>query len=88
MHYEYAGAMLAVRRTRDLARSALPDAPVEADRTRRGTDLLGHLRQVQRKEQELTEAHQRTRRAHRHAGWVLWSAGIGLLLAVIALATG
>jgi hypothetical protein len=71
----------------DLARSALPDAPVEADRTRRETDLLDHLRQVQRKEQ-VPEAHQRTRWAHRHAGWVLWSAGIGLLLAVIALATG
>jgi len=88
MLYDYVGAMLAVRRTRDRARSALPDAPVEADRTRRATDLLDHLRQVQRKEQEFTQAHQRTRRAHRHAGWVLWSAGIGLLLAVIALAGG
>jgi hypothetical protein len=88
MLYEYVGAMLAVRRTRDLARSALPDAPVESDRTGRATDLLDHLRRVQRKEQEFTQAHQRTRRAHRHAGWVLSSAGIGLLLAVITLATG
>jgi hypothetical protein len=90
MLYDYVGAMLAVRRTRDRdrARSALPDAPVESDRTRRATDLPDHLRQVQRKEQEFTQAHQRTRPAHRHAGWVLRSAGIGLLLAVIALATG
>jgi hypothetical protein len=71
MLYDYVGAMLAVRRTRDLARSALPDAPVESDRTRGATDLLDHLPQVQRKEQEFTQAHQRTRRAHRHAGWVL-----------------
>jgi hypothetical protein len=54
MLYEYVGAMLAVRRTRDLARSALPGALVEADRTRGATDLLDHLRQVQRKEQEFT----------------------------------
>ena len=85
MLYDYVGAMLAVRRTRDLARSALPDAPVEADRTRRATD---HLRHVQRKEQEFTQAHQRTRRAHRHAGWGAVVGGIGLLLAAIALATG
>ena len=58
MLYEHVGAMLAVRRTRDLARSALPDAPVEVDRTRRATDLPDHLRQAQRKEQEFTEAHQ------------------------------
>jgi hypothetical protein len=87
MLYDYVGAML-VRRTRDLARSALPDAPVEAERPRRATDLLDHLRQMQRKDQAFMEAHQRTRRAHRHAGWVLWSAGIGLLLAVLALAGG
>ena len=57
MLYDYVGAMLAVRRTRDRARSALPDAPVESDRTRRATDLPDHLRRVQRKEQEFTEAH-------------------------------
>jgi hypothetical protein len=62
MLYQYVGAMLAVRRTRDLARSALPDAPVEADRTRRATDLPNHLRQVQPKEQEFTQAHQQTAR--------------------------
>jgi hypothetical protein len=88
MLYEYVGAMLAVRRTRDLARSALPDAPVEADRRRRASDLPDHLRHVQRKEQEFTQAHQRTRRAHRHAGWGAVVGGIGLLLAAIALATG
>ena len=54
MLYDYVGAMLAVRRTRDLARSALPDAPVEADRTGRATDLPNHLWQVEPKEQEFT----------------------------------
>jgi hypothetical protein len=88
MLYDYVAALIALQRTRDLARSALPDAPVNSDLRRRETGLLDHCRQVQREEQAFTEAHRWTGRAHRHAGWALWSAGIGVLLAAIALVTG
>jgi hypothetical protein len=33
------------------------------------------------------EAHLWARRAHRHAIWALWSSGVGILLAIIALLT-
>jgi hypothetical protein len=50
-------------------------------------DLLDHYWQVQREELALNEAHRWARRAHRHAIWALWSSGVGMLLAVIALLT-
>jgi hypothetical protein len=37
---------------------------------------------VQREELAFRKAH---RWAHRHASWALWSSGVGMLLAVIAL---
>jgi hypothetical protein len=43
-------------------------------------DLLDHYWQVQREEQAFKEA-------HRWAIWALWSSGVGILLAVIALFT-
>jgi hypothetical protein len=46
-------------------------------------DLLDHYWQVQREEQAFKQAH----RAHRHASWALWSSGVGMLLAVIAVVT-
>jgi hypothetical protein len=50
-------------------------------------DLLDHYWQVQREEQAFKEAHRWARRAHRWAIWALWSSGVGILLAVIALFT-
>jgi hypothetical protein len=43
---------------------------------------------VQRQERAFKEAHRWARRARRDATWALWSAGIGILLAVVALVTG
>jgi hypothetical protein len=54
----------------------------------RETDLLDHYHRVQRQEQTLREAHRWAHRALRAAVWALWSAGVGLLLAAIALLTG
>ena len=50
-------------------------------------DLLDHYWQVQREELAFKEAHRWARRAHRHAIWALWSSGVGILVAVIALFT-
>jgi hypothetical protein len=49
--------------------------------------LLDHYHHVQRQEQALQRAQGWARQAHRHAAWALWSAGIGILLAAIALFT-
>jgi len=57
----------------------------------RETDLLDHYHRVQREERAFKEAHRwarRARRARRDATWALWSAGVGILLAVVALVTG
>ena len=54
----------------------------------READLLDHYHRVQREEQAFKAAHRWARRAQRQAGWALWSAGVGILLAVIALLTG
>jgi hypothetical protein len=51
-------------------------------------DLLDHYHHVQRQEQTLREAHRWARQAHRYALGTLWSSGIGILLAAIALLTG
>jgi hypothetical protein len=52
------------------------------------TDLLDHYWQVQREEQALKEAHSWARHAHRQAVCALWSSGVGVLLAVVAVLTG
>jgi hypothetical protein len=54
----------------------------------RETDLLDHYWQVQREEQAFKEAHRWARQARRHAIWVLWSAGVGILLALVGLLAG
>jgi hypothetical protein len=54
----------------------------------RETDLMDHYHHVQRQEQAFKEAHRWARQARRNTTWALWSSGIGLLLAVIALLTG
>lgn len=54
----------------------------------RETDLLDHYHHVQRQEQTVREAHRWAWQARRHTTWALWSAGIGILLAAIALLTG
>src|SRR5215216_8091894 len=54
----------------------------------RETDLLDHYHHVQRQEQTLREAHRWARQGRRYATWALWSSGIGVLLAAIALLTG
>jgi hypothetical protein len=48
---------------------------------------MDHYWQVQREEQAFKEAHRWAWRAHRYAIWALWSSGLGILLAVIALFT-
>jgi hypothetical protein len=53
----------------------------------RETDLLDHYWRVQHEEQAFKEAHRWARQAHRHTTWALWSSGVGILLAVIALLT-
>jgi hypothetical protein len=50
-------------------------------------NLLDHYWQVQDEELAFREAHRWARRAHRHAIWALWSSGVGILLAAIALFT-
>ena len=54
----------------------------------RETDLLDHYWQVQRQEQALTQAYRWARQARSYAICTLWSSGIGVLLAAIALFTG
>src|SRR5215217_3982638 len=54
----------------------------------RETDLVDHYHHVQRQEQTLREAHRWARQGRRYATWALWSSGIGVLLAAIALLTG
>jgi hypothetical protein len=54
----------------------------------RETDLLDHYDHVQRQERALTQAHRWAHQARRHATWAFGSAGIGILLAAIALLTG
>ena len=50
--------------------------------------LLDHYDRVQRKELAVRQAQGWARRAHRYAVCALWSSGVGILLAAIALATG
>jgi hypothetical protein len=54
----------------------------------RETDLLDHYYHVQRQRQALTQAHRWARQAHRHTIWALWSAGVGILVGLVALLTG
>jgi hypothetical protein len=61
--------------------------PVHCRDCARETDLLDHYWRVQREEQAFKEAHSWARQAHGHATWALWSSGVGILLAVIALLT-
>jgi hypothetical protein len=51
-------------------------------------DLLDHYHRVQHEEQAVKQAHRWARQARRNATWALSSAGIGILLAAIALLTG
>jgi hypothetical protein len=50
----------------------------------RETDLLDHYR-MQREEKAFKEAHRWARQAYRTTIWALWSAGIAIVLAAIAL---
>lgn len=54
----------------------------------RETGLLNHYNRVQREEQTLKEAHWCARQARSYAVRALWSSGIGVLLAAIALLKG
>jgi hypothetical protein len=54
----------------------------------RETGLLDHYHHVQHQEQTLRDAHRWARRGCRYATWALWSSGVGVLLAAIALLTG
>ena len=54
----------------------------------RETDLLDRYWQVKHQGRAFAEAHLWARQAHRHAICALWSAGIGIVLAAIALFTG
>jgi hypothetical protein len=54
----------------------------------RETDLLDHYDHVQHQERTLTQAHRWARQARRRATWALWSAGIGIPLAAVALLAG
>lgn len=54
----------------------------------REAGLQHHFRQVQREEQTLREAHGWAWNARRYALYGLWSSGIAILLAAIALLTG
>ena len=50
-------------------------------------DLLDHYWQVQR-EEPVQGGPRVGPPGHRHATWALWSSGVGMLLAVIAVVTG
>ena len=54
----------------------------------READLLDHYHRVQHEEQTVKQAHRRAWQARRNATLALWSSGIGILLAAIALLTG
>jgi hypothetical protein len=54
----------------------------------RETGLLDHHDHVQRQERTLAQAHRWAHQARRHAIWALWSAGVGILLALVGLQTG
>jgi hypothetical protein len=54
----------------------------------RQSDLLDHYHHVQRQEQAVREAHRWARQARRHAVWALWSPGVAILLAAVALLMG
>ena len=54
----------------------------------RQADLLDHYHRVQRQEQTVRQAHRWARQARAYATWALWSAGVGVLLAAIAVLTG
>jgi hypothetical protein len=51
----------------------------------RETDLLDHYHRIQREEQTVKQAHRWAWQARRNTIWGLWSSGIGILLAAIAL---
>jgi hypothetical protein len=71
-HYEL-GVALAVSRIAELRRQA---------------GLLDHYRQVQQQEASLQQAHRWARAARGRADVALWSAGAGILLAIVALVRG
>ncbi len=50
--------------------------------------LLDHYDRVQREKRAVRQAQGWARQAHRYAVCALWSSGVGILLAAIALATG
>jgi hypothetical protein len=54
----------------------------------RQAGLLDHYRRVQQQEATLGEAHGWARAARRHASVALWSSGVAILLAVVALLAG
>jgi hypothetical protein len=51
-------------------------------------DLLDHYHRVQREQDRLQATGRWAAKADRTATWALWAAGVGLLLAAIALLTG
>jgi hypothetical protein len=51
----------------------------------RESDLLDHYHRVQRQELAVKEAHRWARHGHRYAVRAVWSSGVGVLEAVIAL---
>jgi hypothetical protein len=53
----------------------------------RESDLLDHYHRVQREELAVRQAQGWARQAHRYAVRALWSSGVGILLAAIALLT-
>jgi hypothetical protein len=54
----------------------------------RQAGLLDHYRRVQQQEAAQGEAHGLASAARRHASVALWSSGVAILLAVVALLTG
>jgi hypothetical protein len=54
----------------------------------RQAGLLDHYRRVQQQEATLGEAHGLASAARRHASVALWSSGVAILLAVVAVLTG
>ena len=51
----------------------------------RESDLLDHYHRVQREELAVRQARGWARQAHRYAVCALWSSGVGILLAALAL---
>jgi hypothetical protein len=54
----------------------------------RDSDLLDHYHHVRRQGQTLRQAHRWARQGRRHAALALWSSGVGVLVAAVALLTG